>query len=404
MASIKVQLNSYKKNAQGEHPLIIQIIHNRKKRTLYLGHYLLPSQWNPSNQMVIEKSNNKDQLLYLKRLNSVISQKKSAIKKVIVDLEEKGNAFTVGTIMDQIIQKKNTMTIFSYCDRIYQKMLNAGRIGNANYYIHSLQAFKKFRKFKDLIFDELTYKIIIDFEEYLQQEKCKPNSIAAYMKALRGLYNFAIKEGFAKHELYPFNSYKIKLERTTKRAIIKGNISDMKNLDLSNRPDLDLVRDIFLFSFYCRGMSFVDMAFLKVKDITYDRLTYSRNKTNQKFSIKFTSQMKEIVVKYNDMSVPESYLLPIIDPNNDNPYRSYKTKLRRVNRKLKEIGELMGLKTNLTTYVSRHSWATIAKREGIPTAIISEGLGHETERTTQIYLDSFENDVLDNANDLITNI
>jgi len=403
MASVKAQINIHKKNAKGEHPIIIQIIHNRKKKTFFLGHYLLTSEWDASKQMAIEKSSDKDQLLYLKRLNSNIAKKISEIKKAIVDLEEKGSAFSVDAIADQVIQKKNTMTVFSYCDRIHQKMLNAGRVGNANYYINSLQAFKKYRKFKDLTFDELTYKIIIGFEEYLQNEKCKPNSIAAYMKALRALYNFAIKEGYAKKELYPFNAYKIKLERTTKRAIIKGNISDIKELDLSSTPGLNKARDLFLFSFYTRGMSFVDMAFLKVKDISNDRLAYTRNKTNQKFTIKFTQQMKDIVFKYNDMSVPESYLLPIIDPNNDDPYRSYKTKLRSVNRKLEKIGKMIKLPVTLTTYVSRHSWATIAKREGISTAIISEGLGHETERTTQIYLDSFENDVLDNANDLITN-
>lgn len=404
MASIKVQLNSQKENSQGEQPIIIQIIHNRKKRILYLGHNLLPTQWDTKEQMAIEKSKSKEQRLYLQRLNSVIAQKKSTIKKVIVDLQETGNPFSIDEILDQVKEKKSKTTLFSYAKLISKKMLDAGRIGNSKYYVASMTAFKKFRNYKDLTFDELNYKMIIRFEEHLQKQNCKLNSIAAYMKVLRALYNGAIKEGLAKQDYYPFNKYKIKLEKTTKRAIVKGSISEMRQLDFSNRPELELPRNIFLFSFYCRGMSFVDIANLQAKNIIGDRLYYSRNKTNQKFTIRLTEPMQEIIKKYNDLKVPNSYIFPMITNTDGDTYLQYQNAMRRTNKKLKIIGKMLKLSIPLTTYVSRHSWATIAKREGVPTAVISEGLGHETERTTQIYLDSFENQVLDDANDLITDI
>ena len=404
MASVKAILYPNHKNGKGQHPVLIQILHNRKKRTIATGHFLFTNQWDPDNQSVIERSSNKDEKIYLKKLNIIIADKINNAKKTIVDLEETGKPFSIDEIIDKIKDKKASATVFSYCEKTSKKMRNAGRIGNAKYYDASLEAFKKFRNEKDLTFDELTYKMLIRFEEHLQNNQCKKNTIAAYMKVLRALYNGAIKEDLAKQEYYPFNKYKIKLEKTTKRAIIKGDISEMRKLDLSERPELDFARDLFLFSFYCRGMAFVDVAFLQVKNIVGDRLYYSRNKTNQKFTIKLTSQMLEIIKKYNNLDNHDSYIFPIITDTDSNTYLQYQNALRLANKKLKIIGKMLGLSVPLTTYVSRHSWATIAKRQGISTAIISEGLGHETERTTQIYLDSFENDVLDAANDLITDI
>ncbi|MFA9391166.1 MAG: site-specific integrase [Prolixibacteraceae bacterium] len=404
MVSIKVRLLPYKKNKKGEHPIVIQLIHNRKRSIISIGHYLLPKQWDPEDQNAIEKAKTKDELLYLKKLNILIAEKVNSVKKIIVDLEQIGKPFSIDEILDQVKEHRSITTVFIYGEIVSKKMLEAGRTGNSKYYVASLTAFKKFRNYKDLTFDELNYKMITRFEEHLQKQQCKINTIAAYMKVIRALCNGAIKEGLAKQEYYPFSKYKIKHEKTTKRAIIKGSISEMRQLDFSNRPELELARNIFLFSFYCRGMSFVDIANLQAKNIIGERLYYSRNKTNQKFTIRLTEPMLEIIKKYNNLDDPNSYVFPMITNIEGDTYLQYQNAMRLTNKKLKIIGKMLGLSIPLTTYVSRHSWATIAKRQGIPTAIISEGLGHETEHTTQIYLDSFENDVLDDANDLITDI
>jgi integrase len=157
-----------------------------------------------------------------------------------------------------------------------------------------------------------------------------------------------------------------------------------------------------MFSFYNRGMNFADMAFLKVSNIESGRITYYRQKTGQRFSIKITDKTKAIIDKYNDLNNADSYLFPIIY-REGKEYLDYKNAMRLMNKKLKKISEILNLDIPLSTYVSRHSWATIAKRSGISTAVISEGLGHSTEEITQVYLDSFENDVLDDANELIIN-
>jgi len=279
-----------------------------------------------------------------------------------------------------------------------------GKIGNSLIYKNTLTVFKRFRVEKDLTFDELNYNQLISFEEYLQKKGNMVNTIFTHMKTLRSVYNKAIKENLAKKELYPFEQYHLKDEKTSKRALSKANIIALKELDLSENHRMQFARDLFFFSFYTRGMSFVDIAHLKVENIVDDRLLYVRNKTNQKFTIKLTTQISEIIAKYNDLKVKESYIFPIITNPKGDVYKQCLDALSLTNSRLGKIGKKLNFPIHLSTYVARHSWATIAKREGIPTAVISEGLGHETERTTQIYLDSFENNVLDDANDLITNL
>jgi integrase len=148
-------------------------------------------------------------------------------------------------------------------------------------------------------------------------------------------------------------------------------------------------------------MSFIDIAYLRVGDIHKERIVYSRRKTGQKFSIKLTDEAWAIIRKYNDLNDKDSYIFPILS-RSQKEYLDYRNAMRLTNKKLKTIGQMIDCSIPLSTYVSRHSWATIGKRAGLSTSIISEGLGHDSEKTTQIYLDSFEDDVLDNANELIT--
>jgi site-specific recombinase XerD len=393
-----------KVNKEKQHPLIIQVIHHRKKRNISLGHYLSTTEWDPDAGLAVEKSKIREQKLYLQRLNITIERKKAEIKNVILELESRGKPFTVDNIVENFKHATNPVSVFSYMDTLIKRLEDTGKTGNSIFYKNTRNVFKKFREDKDLTFDELTYSLLISFQESLQQKGNKVNTIFTQMKTLRAIYNRAIKENIAREEYYPFKEYHLKDEKTSKRALSKTNIIAIKELDISGKPQLIMARDHFFFSFYTRGMSFVDVAHLKVENIVEDRLFYVRNKTNQKFSIKVTPQIFEIISKYNDLKVKDSYLFPIItDPKGD-IYKQCLDVLGLTNRSLRKIGEMLKLPIPLTTYVSRHSWATIAKREGISTAVISEGLGHETEHTTQIYLDSFENDVLDGANDLITNI
>jgi len=177
------------------------------------------------------------------------------------------------------------------------------------------------------------------------------------------------------------------------------NIRQIKDMDLTSFPTMDYARDMFMFSFYTRGMSFVDMAFLKKKNLQNGTLSYRRQKTNQQLFIKWEKPMQDILKKYDTRGT--SYLLPIIKDTNKNVRLQYKNAAHLINKKLKQLGEKLEIPAPLTMYVARHSWASIAKSKNIPISVISEGMGHDSENTTRIYLASLDTSVVDKANKLI---
>ena len=176
-------------------------------------------------------------------------------------------------------------------------------------------------------------------------------------------------------------------------------IKKIKELDLSMTPALDYARDMFLMSFYLRGMSIIDMAFLRKSDLVNGSVVYRRRKTGQKLTIFWTSEMQSILEKYSENA--SQYLLPIIKNVGINERVCYRNAGYNINRNLKKIAKIINLDFKLTMYVARHSWASAAKTKGIPISVISEGMGHESEATTQIYLASLDTSVVDRANDLI---
>lgn len=189
------------------------------------------------------------------------------------------------------------------------------------------------------------------------------------------------------------------MEKTRKRALYDEDLRRIRILDLRSQPELEFARDIFIFLFFCRGMSFIDAAFLRKTDIKSGNIVYRRRKTGQRLEIKVINQIANIINHYSDPKSP--YLLPIIKHPGRNERRQYETALRRVNNALKTIGLMIGLSIPLTTYVSRHSWASIAKKKNVPIAVISDALGHESVATTQIYLDSIDTAAIDRANEIV---
>lgn len=395
MASAKIILFTHKKLKDGSFPIVLQVIKDRTRKLISLGHSTTLDQWDLDDNLPNKKHPN------YKGLKLLIQKKQIEADKVIIDLDEKGEQYTVDDIVDRLKPAVSNITVFSYAESLVKRLEKSGKIGNANVYEATLAAFKKYRKEVDLTFPQFTYRVIKDFEESLLENHKRLNSISVYLRTLRAIYNQAIKDKVAQEKDYPFKDLKIRQETTVKRAISKEDIAKIRKLELAPGSELDKARDYFLFSFNMRGMSFVDIAFLRNRDIVNGRVLYTRKKTGQKFSIKLTEEAKTIIDKYYYTDEPQGFVFQIID-RKGSEYLDYRNALRLTNKKLKTIGEDAGCSIKISTYVSRHSWATIAKRSGIPIAVISEGMGHNSEKTTQIYLDSFENDVIDDANELIT--
>jgi site-specific recombinase XerD len=269
-----------------------------------------------------------------------------------------------------------------------------GKIRTGETYRDTLRSFRRYRQEQDLPLSDLTADELQLYEAYMKQRGACPNTTSFYMRILRAVYNQAVAHGLIEQR-HPFVQVYTGISKTTKRALQLADIRRLKALDLSRRPDLDRARDLFLFCFYTRGMSFVDMAHLRKTDLTEGILRYRRQKTGQQLTVRIEPCAQEIIARYWDDTSP--YLLPILRKTGDG-HRMYRNALRWMNTKLHEIGALIGSAVHLTTYVGRHTWASTAKQSNIPLAVISESMGHGDEKTTRIYLSSIAAEVIDEAN------
>lgn len=397
MASIKIRLNKNKTLSNGEHPIVVQIIISRKKKVLYLGKSSFEAHWNAEKGIPNSKHPNS------KMLRLFLNHRKTEYEQKLLELERMNPNPTLSEFLDLIQTKKVQESFFTYFDKIIEMLLKSKKNGNANAYKSTRSVFSKFLKHKDLTFDEVNYKLIKKFETHLLAKGLNVNGISFHMRTLRALYNRAIKDGVANKDSYPFNKYSIKREKTIHRALTKEEVSAVKNFNPQGDQSLQLAKDYFMFSFYNRGMNFIDIAYLKNKNIHKGRLQYKRAKTGTHFTIKLVPPALEIIERYTDQSKPEAFIFPAVQ-NEERKFADYKNAMRLTNKKLNKIGELTNCSIPLTTYVARHSWATIAKRGGVSTSVISEGMGHATEHITQVYLDSFENKVIDDANQQIVDL
>lgn len=370
-----------------------------------LGYSATKNQWNYDKNLPSKKHPN------FSLLSMKIKRVKADIQGIILDLDNKGRHYTAEDVLKAYNNNSTDMTFKEYCEKLIKDMEQSGKRGNAIVYNSALSSFLDFAQKKSYSISDIDYETVKRYQNFLERKvrefkkmkitkKLTGNGISFYMRTLRAIINKAIKDGLMDERQYPFKNITIKSEKTRKRAVDKSVIKALEDMDASEN-NLQLYKDLFLFSFYNRGMNFVDISFLKAGNIQNGRITYTRQKTRQQFSIKITDKAREILSRYNDLSDADSYIFPIIN-RKGNEYQDYRNAMRLMNKKLKIISEILNLEAPLTTYVSRHSWATIAKRSGVATSVISEGLGHTTEEVTQIYLDSFENDILDAANDIIT--
>ena len=289
-------------------------------------------------------------------------------------------------------------SLFYFMQTLIAQLKLVGRQRTSETYSSTLRSFMQFRKGKDVLLKDMDSNLLMLYEAYLRNRGLTKNSTSFYMRILRAVYNRAVENGLIVDK-NPFKHVYTGIDKTVKRAIPLKAIKKIKCLNLSLYPSLDFARDMFMFSFYTRGMSFIDIAFLKKKDLSDGILSYRRRKTGQQLFIRWEKCMQDIVDKHS--SVKSEYLLPIIRSNNKNERKQYQNAMCTINRNLKNIAQIANLTVPLTMYVARHSWASAAKKKNIPISVISEGMGHDSEMTTQIYLASLNTSVVDKANLMI---
>lgn len=396
MTTVEVVCYKYKPLRNGELPLKIRVTKDRKARYISLGVSTKPEHWDfKKNQPKADCPNRE----YIEKL---IANRISEIKAEIVELKAEDKEFTATTLVQSISKGSKASTVSDIFLEHIEFLREMKRTG---YLLSIRQTYNSMLKFcgsLDIPFSEIECGWLKRYEIWLRKQGMSENTIGIRFRNLRMIYNLAIEKGVVKKELYPFDSYKVsKLhEETAKRAITKEDILAVLNYPL-DKADFyaQLAIHLFSFSYFMGGINFVDMAMLTSKNIVNNRLIYNRKKTGKLINLPLIDEARAIIEIYDNNS-SNSYLFPILSAL----HKTEQMKLNRlhkvitkVNKALKQIGEELDLPIKLTTYVARHSFATVLKRAGVSTSIISESLGHSSEKITQIYLDSFENSQIDEA-------
>jgi len=380
-----------------EGTLFYQVIRKRVPRQINTGYKLYPQEWDAENKTIVFPSGIGDNRRnYLVSLKETLRKDIRRLKSIIAQLERADGNYTADDVVENFFSSTDTHSFIAFAHTLVGQMKQIGKQHTA--YETAINSFTRFRKDLDVPLDKVDSDLMIAYEAYLKLKGICPNSISFYMRNLRAIYNRAVDKELTEQR-NPFKHVYTGIDKTVKRAVPLKVIRQIRDLDLSLYPMMDYARNIFMFSFYTRGMSLIDMAFLKKKNLQNGVLSYRRHKTNQQLSIKWEKPMQELIDKFDTSGTP--YLLPILKSCNNDERKHYKSEAHRINRNLKKIGKLLGLTISLTSYVARHSWASIAQSKNIPISTISEAMGHDSETTTRIYLASLDTSVVDKANSII---
>lgn len=399
MATVKIKYRpSSVKDKEGT--VYYQIIHNRVVRQLKTDYRIFDEEWNEKTATIkVEDTVYSDRENYLDSVQQRIDWDMKRLDAIIYKLGNSRSKYSADDVIRLFRTQADEHSLFGFMQSVIVRLKQMGKLRTSETYTATLKSFMKFRENKDLLLDEMDSDMMQMYEAWLRNRGLTKNSTSFYMRILRAVYNRAVEKEITENR-YPFKHVYTGIDKTVKRAISLKDTRRIKNLDLSMRPNLDFARDMFMFSFYTRGMSFIDMAYLKKSDLQNGILTYRRRKTGQTLHIKWEKCMQEIIDKHN-VNGYSPYLLPILKYPNEDTSRQYRNALHLTNNKLKEISTILELPNRFSMYVSRHSWASIAKSKNVPISVISEGLGHDSEATTQIYLASLETSIVDKANELI---
>jgi len=401
--SIKVVLFTSKTLNTGEHPVMLRIIKDRRVKYLSIGFNCSKELWDKT-----QNGPKKKHPLYKEAIIRIANKKLEA-ERLVYGLESEEKDLSAYELKRKLRRSKaKNASVIKYFDEVILRLQITGKIKNAEIYKDTKRNILKHAS-KELQFSDIDYLFLNRFEEHLTAAGKGLNTIYLYLRTLRALLNKAIKEEVCAEKYYPFKRFslsKYSSIKTSKRAIKKEDMKKLAEVDLKDHPHLGDARNYFLFSFYCRGINFIDLAHLKWKDQQGGRLIYTRKKTAELFNLELMAPAKSILQYYKPLTDKgeSSYIFPILNDGHVKPVTIYNrlTKmLRKFNRDLKELGVLAKVSSNLTSYVARHSYATIMKQMGVSTTVISQAMGHSSEKVTAVYLDSFANELVDEASKAI---
>ena len=387
-----------------------QIIRHRTTRKVATSFVLSADEWNDDRQQAVgTRKTSPDRMKELEKINEELKKDMMLFRESADMLESRGDYSSL-EVADCFRKQKQGQLFCEYIEQVVKAVIEENRFGTAETYRYSGVSFKKYLGGKDISIDKITCELINDYERWLKVEKKSKNTISCYMRSLRAIYNRAIREKVFivdKNRSNPFSEVFTGNAKTEKRAAGVKEISKLMELELEVEEgkkrgilSTSISLDIFLFCIFTQGMAFMDAAYLKKEDIKDGIIRYKRRKTGQLITIQMESHIANIIKRYANPN--SGYVFPIFErcENSDERTKWKKaiTALAVHNRNLDKLAKLAGIEQHLTSYVARHSWASIASQAGIPIATISKGMGHESEKTTRIYISQLDFSDVSRAN------
>ena len=389
MATIKVKLRPSSVVGRAG-TIYYQVTHRRATQQITTNIRLQPYEWDAiGEQVVISVA---DKSIIQNRIDSDIA----LLKRIVKDLDGSGVTYSVGDIIKRYKSPECHVFVLDFMKNQIRLMRNANRLGTALNYEKTMKNFAEFLGGVNLPFSAMTEQLIADYNAFLVHRGMVRNSISFYMRIMRAVYNKALRQKLVEQS-HPFTEVYTGIDRTRKRAVSESVISQLYKLKLTEDTPLALARDIFIFSYCTRGMAFVDIAYLKKENIQNGVICYARRKTGQLLSVRIEPSIQRIIDRYSSALSP--YVFPILtSTETKEAYEEYQTAINNHNRLLRRLSKMLPAGCKLTSYTSRHSWATAARNHNVPISVISAGMGHTSEQTTHIYLTMLENSVIDDAN------
>ena len=400
-ASIKFILDS-KALSNGLHTVYMQIIKNRKKKNIAIGFKCLKENF-------VDEKFTRGHKTY-KTDNEVLTSFRAKAERIIRDFRNEGEDFTLRDFENKFRGKSDIIhcKVEDFFQEKISELERSGKMSSAKAFGDTKRSFINFAG-REIFFSDITPDLMDKYELFLRGRDNQNGGIAFKMRYLRSLMNTAIKRKVMSSKNYPFGVYKIsKLKaENNKRSLSIENFKRFRDVDLSANPDLLDSYNYFIFSVYARGMNFTDLALLRWENIQNSRIYYRRSKTNHNFNIEINDKMDEILGFYKNQRRTSNYVFPILLNDDLTPKQISNRKhkvISRHNKNLKRIGELAKIETPITTYVARHSFATILKFSGTSVDKISELMGHSNVEITNSYLKDFENEELDKEVNKLLNL
>mgnify|MGYP004445169729 FL=1 len=355
---------------------------------------ILHREWNSRRRAIAVPPPGDARREAVMRIRRRVRYEMAALTRMANRMTEADEGVSLADVAEQWREFVAQLPFFGFMQGVIDGLAAAGKEGTARKYRSAMRSFERFNGGRDLMLYEVDAELVEAYERWLAAAGVCMNTASFYMRILRAVVNRAVRQGLVA-QTHPFERVYTGVAETRKRAVDLDALRRIKGADLGGDARLEFARDLFLLSFYCRGMAFVDIAYLRKSDLADGYLCYTRRKTGQRLVVKWEPQMQAIVDKY---AAPGPYLLPIITDVNAPAYQQYVRMNKSVCRSLKTVAKRSGLTVPLTMYVARHSWTSIAHRRNHPLAVISRALGHTSERTTQIYLAALDTASIDAAN------